>query len=192
MTKFRKGWNPWHLEIRMSHSRYYLKLLILVLLVFTCSSCAGAPEGGKAVRMENTPVVKSSTVAVWDLDDLSPATAPQQNLGEMLSGRIVETVQQKGTYTVVERQRLVLALEELNLGSSSLADEATRLRLGKLAGAQLMVFGAYQVIAGKMRLDVRLVEVETGRIVKAVEKIAPGGNLGTWLDAARQAAEELL
>jgi hypothetical protein len=38
----------------------------------------------------------------------------------------------------------------------------------------------------------RLVEVETGTIVKAAEKTTAAGDLNGWLKATRQAAEELI
>jgi curli biogenesis system outer membrane secretion channel CsgG len=114
------------------------------------------------------------------------------DLGNLLSARIIETVQQAGGYTVVEREKLEIALRELNLGSSSLADPSTQLRIGRIAGARLMIFGAYQVVADQMRLDLRIVEVETGRIIKTAEKTAGGGDISGWLKAAEAAAKELI
>ena len=105
---------------------------------------------------------------------------------------MIETFKESVTFQVVERQRLILALEELNLGSSSLANEATRLRIGRIVGARFMVFGGYFVLGDMMRLDLRLVEVETGTIVKAAEKTTAAGDLNGWLKATRQAAEELI
>ena len=130
------------------------------------------------------------TIAVWDLEDLSPSTSIQPDLGELLSGRIIETLSNK-EYTVIERERLLLALQELNLGTTSLVDETTRLKLGKLMGARYMVFGGYQIIGGQMRLDLRMVEVETGKVLKAVQKTTAAGDLSGWIDAARKAAESL-
>ena len=138
------------------------------------------------------PSEKKPTIAVWDLEDLSPSGIAQMDLGNLLSARIMETVQQAGGYTVVEREKLEIALRELNLGSSSLADASTRLRIGRIAGARLMIFGAYQVVADQMRLDLRIVEVETGRIIKTAEKTAGGGDLSGWLKAAEAAAKELI
>jgi hypothetical protein len=92
---------------------------------------------------------------------------------------------------VIERQRLLLALEELRLGTTSIVDESTRLKLGKIVAARFMVFGGYQVVGDKMRLDLRLVEVETGKIKKAVQKITSSANLQEWIDMAGRAAEEL-
>jgi TolB-like protein len=131
-------------------------------------------------------------VAVWDLNNLNPKEAVGTDMGELLASEVIETLKEAGTYQVVERQRLILALEELNLGSSALADDATRLKIGRIVGARFMVFGSYFVLGDVMRLDLRLVEVETGAIVKAAEKTTAAGDLNGWLKATREAARELI
>ena len=153
-------------------------------LALALAACAPTPQ---AVVSERGPVV-----AVWDLEDVGPLTKASPALGELLSSEILETIKQKGTYTVVERERLQLVLEELKLGTTSLVDESTRLRLGKLVGATLMVFGGYQAIGDTVRLDVRLVEVESGRTIKAVFKTAPAANVPELLKAARAATADLM
>jgi hypothetical protein len=151
------------------------------LLSFLClASCATVPE-----RAEH-----KASVAVWEIEDLSPG-GNRLDIGELFSARIMEVLKSKGDYTVVERTRILRVLEELRLGSSALADEQTRLRVGKLVGARVMVFGGYLVIGGNMRLDLRLVEVETGKVLKAVQKTASSNDTSGWLDAAGRAAAEL-
>lgn len=157
---------------------YHKILFIAVLLLY---SCASAPVSDQ----------RHVTVAVWDIDNLTPSALDLPDLGELLSAEVIRTIQERGGYTVVERERLLLALEELHLGSASLADEGVRLRLGRISGARLMVFGAYQVIGDRMRLDLRLVDVETGRIRKAVQKTAAASDLSGWLKNAGEAAGEL-
>jgi curli biogenesis system outer membrane secretion channel CsgG len=105
---------------------------------------------------------------------------------------VIDALRKKENVTLVERERLVRILEELHLGTTAVVDEATRLKLGKMAGARWMVFGGYQVIADQMRLDLRLVEVETGRVRKAVQKKTVGAGITAWTEAARKAAEDLL
>lgn len=155
---------------------------ISLLLLMFLSGCSTAPS------MERpTPAV-----AVWDLENLNPNEAIGTDMGELLASEVIETLKEAGTFEVVERQRLILALEELNLGSSSLADNATRLKIGHIVGARFMVFGSYLVLGDMMRLDLRLVEVETGSVVKAAEKTAAAGDLNGWLKATREAARELI
>ncbi|MGC8809216.1 MAG: CsgG/HfaB family protein [bacterium] len=131
------------------------------------------------------------TLAVWDLDDLSPGSAGRPHLGELLTGQIIESLKRKGQYIIVERERLLLILEEQRLGTTSLVDENTRLKLGRLLGAKRMIFGGYQVIGDQMRLDLRLLDVESGKILKAVQKTAAAADLQGWLEVAKKAAEEL-
>ena len=135
---------------------------------------------------------QTSAVAVWDLENLNPAETIGPDMGELLAAKVIETLNESGAFQVVERERLILVLEELSLGSSSLVDEATRLKIGRIVGARLMVFGGYFVLGNMMRLDLRLVEVETGRVVKAAQKTASASDFAGWLRIAGQAAGELL
>lgn len=158
--------------------RFFVPILFLGLILI---SCASSPDiKGRDV-----------TIAVWDLEDLSPWKTGRANLGEILSLRIIESLNKREGYKVIERQRLLLALEELRLGTTSIVDETTRLKLGRIVAARFMIFGGYQIIGDKMRLDLRLVEVETGKVNKAVQKIVSSTNLQEWIDTAGRAAEEL-
>ena len=154
--------------------------LILSLII---AGCASAP-----VSDPTTP----QALAIWTLEDLSlPGTVPPE-LAELLTAKVMETAEATATYPLVERERLLAILQELNLGSSQLVDEATGLRIGRLVGARLMLFGSYQVVAALMRIDLRLVDVETGRVINAAEKTVPAGNLAGWLTGAEMATRDLL
>jgi hypothetical protein len=157
--------------------------IAICILICSCATTPVAPPTGSTDRKQ--------TLAVWNLENLSPLETGQMDLGDLLSARIIETAQQGG-YTTIEREKLEIALRELNLGSSSLADSSTQLRIGRIVGASRMIFGAYQVVGNQMRLDLRLVEVETGRILKSAEKTAGGGDISGWLKAAEAAAKELI
>jgi curli biogenesis system outer membrane secretion channel CsgG len=166
-----------------------IQAVAVVILITLLCGCASTLEPKK----ETTAVEKGpSTVAVWDFDNLSPSSFAQPDLGERLASETTEVIMRKGNYQVVERQNLLLALEELNIGTQSFVDESTRLRLGKMVGARMMVFGAYQSFGGQQtRIDIRLVEVETGRTRKSVDKLVPSSNYQAWFEAVRQAADEL-
>ena len=152
---------------------------IVLALLLVVSSCATAPVSDD----------RRKGLAVWDVEDVTPGGFGI-DMGELMTARMIETLQKNSAYRVVERTRLLRVLEELRIGSSALADERTRLRVGNVIGARFMIFGGYMVAGGKMRLDVRLVEVETGRILKAVRKTALSGSTADWLDAAARAAAE--
>lgn len=155
-------------------------LLFLIGVLISIMSCAAPP----AVPERGT------AIAVWSVEDVSPASS-RQDVGDILSDQIIEAIKKRGEYEVVERKRLILALEELRLGTNALVDESTRLRLGKLLGARWMIFGGYLAAGDQMRLDLRLVEVETGKVKKAVQKITSSKDLNDWISSVRKAAEEL-
>lgn len=158
---------------------------VWMAIVFSTAGFFGCTAAEK-----KAPIPQS--VAVWDLEYLGEAGGPHAGIGELLSAEIIQTIHRSGRYTVVERQRLLLALEELNLGSSDLADAGTRLRVGRIVGARQMLFGTYLVFDEILQLDIRRVEVETGRILDASRQQAPAGDPAAWLEAARQAAAEVM
>ena len=155
--------------------------LAVIALIFFLSSCASAPVA----------IEKGSAVAVWDLENMTPGKSSLPDLGELLSSRIIQTINNSGDYIVVEREKLYLSLEELNLGSTALVDDSTRLRIGAMVGARLMIFGGYQVIGDVMRIDLRVIEVETGRFIKAGQKTTSAADLSTCLLAVEELTREL-
>ncbi|MDY6842808.1 MAG: CsgG/HfaB family protein [Thermodesulfobacteriota bacterium] len=163
----------------MSLSKRYLISFALFIIL---TGCATTP-----VQYE-----KDTSIAIWEIENLSPVKSIHSDLGDLLSSKVIETFSETGLYTVVERQQLLLALEELKLGTTSLVDESARLQVGKLVGARVMVFGGYQVIENIMRLDLRLVEVGTGKIIKTAQRTVSASDVSGWLKAAQEATKELL
>ncbi len=167
-------------ERAMPSNKYVTLLIIILVLLF--SGCATAPE----------PMEPGATIAVWDLENVTPQENTLPNLGEILSSKIIETLKENGDFIVVEREKLLLALEELGLGSTALADDSTRLKIGNMIGARLMIFGGYQVIGDHMRMDLRVIEVETSSVVKAGQKTVAATDLPGWLEAAKNVTKELI
>jgi hypothetical protein len=54
-----------------------------------------------------------------------------------------------------------------------------------------MVFGTFQLIEKRLRLDIRLVDVQSGRVVNAVSHVAPEPDLPGWLAAVARTTTEL-
>ena len=71
---------------------------------------------------------------------------------------------------VLERDKLAAVLDELELARSDVIDESSAPKIGRLLGARLLVFGGFvKDLGGKIRIDLRMVKVETGEVLKAVE-----------------------
>jgi hypothetical protein len=170
----------------MGHSNRLIILLCFIL--FWVSGCASGPGIHKIPEY-----TRGSVTAVWDLEDMSSSsTSTLQDMQEFLTAKVSEILKEKGGYTIIERVKLLLALEELHLGSSSLANETSRLAVGKIVGAQLMVFGAYQQVGTQFRIDLRMIEVQSGAVVRTAEKTIQATDVAGWLEAVEEAAGGIL
>ena len=96
-------------------------------------------------------------------------------LRDWLADAVAARLQESGELRVVERRALLKILEEQKLGSSALASKEGRLRLGKMAGAQTMLFGGFTAIGDTLRIDARIVDAESGLVVKSS---SVGGSAG--------------
>jgi curli biogenesis system outer membrane secretion channel CsgG len=141
-------------------------------------------------------LAQQASVAVWDFDSYAVQTsgaAPAETLSRALSEILLSQLLQYPGTQVVERSRLREILDEQKLGSSALADEDARLRLGRIAGAQQMVFGSLMRIGALTRVDVRLVSVATSQVLAAHEASGTTEELvATMQGVARDLARVLL
>ncbi|HEV8123586.1 MAG TPA: CsgG/HfaB family protein [Gemmatimonadales bacterium] len=109
----------------------------------------------------------------------------EQRLQIQISDALVTSMVQAGRFDVVERQRLDLVMNEQNLHQRGLVDPATAARVGKILGAQLVVYGvltgateqkidkfSYDLIRIEVSMDVRAVDVSTGKV--AISETAKG------------------
>jgi TolB-like protein len=106
------------------------------------------------------------TVAVLYFDNNSPLReydVLQKGLADML----VTDLSQIEGLQVVERDKLQKLLEELKLQRSKFFDPATAQKLGRGIGARYAVTGALAAFDPKMRIDVRVIEVATAKVVVA-------------------------
>lgn len=81
------------------------------------------------------------------------------------------------TLRFVERERLDDVLRELSLDQNAEIDPSTAQKLGKLLGAQELILGSFMTLDDKMRVDLRIVETETGLTIKAEEVTGDSDNL---------------
>ena len=116
-------------------------------------------------------------VVVWDFENQTPGfTAPGERgdfLKRSLSENLTVTLLRVAGLPVVERQRLKDLLAEQKLTAGALADEDTRLRLGKIIGAQRMVFGGFFVLGDAVQVHVRVVDTATSRVLFSDETATP-------------------
>ena len=124
-----------------------------------------------ALWMLAGPARADDTLALWDFDNntVGPMEAIQgvEHLSRILPEALLARLSRTPGLRVVERVRLREVLDEQKLGASAVADQEARLRLGRILGAGNMLFGEYIALGPVIRVDVRLVDVATSRILLA-------------------------
>lgn len=84
---------------------------------------------------------------------------------------------------LADRARVGSALKAENLGPNARVDAATAARVGGQSGARYAITGNFADFYGKFRIDARLVDVESGNILKVVSNNDP--NLQDRADLSR-------
>ena len=113
--------------------------------------------------------------------------AQRDGLPVVLSTYLTGQLNVSGRVQVVERVLLERLLEELNLGSSDLADPETALKLGKVLAAKLISTGTIIHMPDQTLLSMRLIDTETSAVVKVfTRKMGTTAPLETGLKALDQ------
>ncbi len=118
-----------------------------------------------AAAQAAAPKVLPPTVAVLYLDYAGQDEA-LASLRKGLTQMLISDLSQSDKLTLVERVQLEAVMDELKLGQTRAIDGTTAAKVGKLLGARYLVLGGYFEFAGSLRVDVRVVHVETGKLVR--------------------------
>ncbi|MEZ4320392.1 MAG: CsgG/HfaB family protein [Myxococcota bacterium] len=129
-----------------------------------------------------------SVVAVTQFDANS-IDAELRPLGLAVADMLVTDLQASSDLQLVERTRLEVVLDELELSQSSFVDPAQAVRLGRGVGADFVVTGSLTVALEGMRLDARMVEVASGEVKAAVSAT---GATDAFFELERRVAVGLL
>lgn len=100
-------------------------------------------------------------VAVVDFVDLNGNTS---DFGRYLAEELVNNLASMKV-NLVDRSLLTKALDELELNSTDLFNPRFSVKLGELTGATAMLSGTAVDMEGTIRLNARLIETETARII---------------------------
>jgi TolB-like protein len=109
------------------------------------------------------------TLAVLNFENNSLFGSENYNaLSKGLAEIMITELSQVQSIHIVERRKLQSLLDELKLSQAGFIEAENSIQVGKMLGAQHMVFGGFIVtLDNKIRIDVRIVNVESGVTVKA-------------------------
>lgn len=82
-----------------------------------------------------------------------------------IPGMLVSELRLHPDARLVDRSETQRILQQQDLGESGHVNAVTAADIGRLVGADYVVFGTFVDLYGKFRIDARIVDVETGKII---------------------------
>jgi TolB-like protein len=113
-----------------------------------------------------TPNADAKRIAILYFDNGSD-NAELSRLRKGLADMLISDLSKIKMLNVIERARLEEILKEQKLNNSKEFDASTATKVGKLLGVQYILTGAFFDLMGSMRMDARIIDVETGKIIKS-------------------------
>lgn len=136
-----------------SAKNVFLSIIIAVALL-----CGGVSA---AVASETIAILPFVNNSFTDHDKYEP-------LGPGLAAMLMtDLVQYAPDLKVIERQKLAAVLKEVALAQAGVVDMSTGVEAGRILGAANIAFGSFTVLGPQVRLDARIVKVETSEILGA-------------------------
>lgn len=158
-----------------------MKKFILPMLLLLLTISAYAQTGQQKVSIAIMDFQNTSGKA--NLDYL------QQAIPEALITRLAES----GELNIVERTRLVDAIEEMKLGMTGVVDQDAAAQIGKAVGANAILVGSFIEISYVIRLNARLIDVQTSKVITAkTVQGRVGAEIFNLMDGLAKSIEEQL
>src|SRR6476661_7556498 len=108
-------------------------------------------------------------IAVLPFDNSGSYGQDKENFDALqkgIAGMLISELAANPAARVVERTQIQSLLDEQNLGAGGRVDPQTAAKIGKLVGARYVITGTFIDFYGDFRVDLRLVNGETGEIIK--------------------------
>jgi TolB-like protein len=148
-------------------------------VIVICALCAAALAPCTAAEQAVTVLYFDNTTRGADYAWLS------KGLADMLITDLAST----GKVTVIEREEIQKVLAEQERALSEAFDEQSAVKIGKLLSASRIVAGSYIAAQNSLRVDAKLLDVETGRVLKAVQS---SGTIDSLFTVEKSLAAKLL
>lgn len=153
--------------------------LILIVSVSGCATATTTAQRPLAAAAAPAPLLAApKTVVVSDFEGGSVPPRPETEFwGSALANLLIADLRASDSLRVVDRHLLASVLREQGLSVSTLADPATRLRIGNILSANFFIFGTYTILGDSALFVARMDDVETGQVVKCEQVSGQAGEM---------------
>ena len=159
-------------------------MLILFLQVLSLlgpwhdAAPSATPMPGRAPR----------TLAVLNFDN-NTGKADYDPMGRGIAAMMITDLATSPDLKLVERERMQDILDEQKMSRTPMFDSTTAAKVGRLLGAEFIVTGSLAASTPELRIDMRVIKVETGQIVKTARAT---GNEDKFFEIEQKLADDVL
>jgi len=137
------------------------------LLSYKLASDVKTPKVGKPKIIIKGERVKIGIIEFQSLNE----EAKKDNLGKIVSEMLTTSFVNSESFKIIEREQLQKVVQEFQLSQSGIIDTSYAKQIGKIAGADAIVTGSVTKIGNDLRLDARIIDVESGIILTAEKSV---------------------
>lgn len=147
--------------------RVWLKWMCWIGIGLLVAGCTAAPAPKKSPSPLQSVTQTPKTLAILPFENNS-ITNPDQYapLSRGLAAMLITDLKKSGSaLKLIERSKIQALLKEIALSQGGSVDQATAVEVGRILGAQSIAFGSFMVLGSDVRMDVRIVQVETSELL---------------------------
>ena len=138
----------------MKHAKFggiSLFLVLVLILIGNIHAQTVVPTTLAILPFENN--------SITDPDKYAP-------LSKGLAAMLITDLKKTGTSLIlIERNKIQAIIKEIAMGQTGSVDKSTAMKAGKILGAQSIAFGSFMVLGNDVRIDTRIVKVETSELI---------------------------
>jgi hypothetical protein len=143
-------------------------LSAVVVLLLSTFSPLFAQASGPAALPSKADQAQRTNIAVMTLKASSGVTEGE---AEIITDRLRAELFNTGAVNIMERDQMTAILKEQGFQQSgACTDEACMVEMGKLLGVQQMYTGSIGKIGSIFMINLRIIDVQTGQVLRAVSR----------------------
>jgi curli biogenesis system outer membrane secretion channel CsgG len=150
--------------------------------------CAAAIAAATAARAPAGVAAPKKNVAVLYFDNHT-GRADYDAVGQGIAAMLISDLSTVPEIQLVERERVGDLEQEMDKQHSKYYDSTTAVMMGHIVGAEYIVTGAVSAVQPQVRIDTRVIRVETGEIVKTAQAT---GQEDKFFDVETQMSHQLI
>ncbi len=138
-----------------------------------------------------TPPPPPLKLAILTFDVLNTGRR-DDSLGRMVAEFVTTAAVNSGSFDIAERELLAKVMKEQELGQSGIVDPSEARKIGQMVGAQAVLTGTVSRFGNQVRIDARVIDVESGKVLAAADESTGYGNLDKLSAASRHIIAKLI